>query len=137
VSGCIFCAIVSGEAPSWRVYEDEHSVAFMDINPATDGHTLVVPRGHIRDLWEIGENDAARVMQAAVRVAGAIKRTLEPDGINILHATGAVAFQSVFHFHLHLVPRTRGDGVRLPWQRTPGLPERIEDIAARIREAAV
>ena len=106
---CIFCAIADGSAPSHTIYADDDAVAFMDINPATDGHCLVIPRAHVKDLWEIGEEEAAKVMRAAVRVAGMIRSSLEPAGINILHATGAVAFQTVFHFHLHLVPRVSAD----------------------------
>lgn len=132
---CIFCAIVARRAPGWIVYEDEHAVAFMDINPATEGHTLVVPRAHIRDLWEIGEEAAAEVMRAAVRVAGHIREALTPDGINLMHATGAAAFQTVFHFHLHLVPRTWKDPIKLPWVPRPGNRTIIAGIAERIRHA--
>jgi histidine triad (HIT) family protein len=130
---CIFCAIVDGGAPSHQIYSDEHAIAFMDINPATDGHCLVIPRTHVKDLWEIDEDEASNVMRAAVRVAGMIRSALEPDGINLVQATGAVAFQTVFHYHLHLVPRTVGDRVKLPWIPEPGDPARIEEIAALIR----
>jgi histidine triad (HIT) family protein len=132
VNGCVFCAIVEGRSPSWKIYEDENAVAFMDINPATDGHVLVVPRSHIRDLWEIGEQDAANVMTAAVRVGERLKKVLKPDGLNILHATGAAAFQTVFHFHLHLIPRYAGDAIRLPWIRQPGDRDKIAAMAERI-----
>jgi histidine triad (HIT) family protein len=87
----------------------------------------------VRDLWEIDETTAANVMRAAVRVAGLIRSALEPDGVNILHATGAVAFQTVFHFHLHVVPRTKGDRVKLPWIPEPGDAARIEEVSALIR----
>lgn len=107
-------------------------MAFMDINPATEGHVLVVTRAHVADLWEISEDEAQRVMTAAVRVAGMIRRALNPDGINLVHATGAVAFQTVFHFHVHLVPRTVGDAVKLPWIPRPGDPARIAEVAAAI-----
>jgi histidine triad (HIT) family protein len=136
VGSCIFCAIVDGSAPSRRVYEDEHAIAFMDINPATDGHALVIPRDHVRDLWEIDEPVASKVMAAAVRVAAMMRKGLEPDGINILHATGAVAFQTVFHFHLHLIPRYRDDPIKLPWVPRPGDRTRIDAMAARIAGAA-
>jgi histidine triad (HIT) family protein len=136
VGGCIFCAIVEGSAPSETVYADEHTVAFMDINPATDGHTLVIPRTHVRDLWEISETEAARVMEASVRVAALMQRALAPDGMNILHATGAVAFQSVFHFHLHLIPRYVGDPIRLPWVPRPGDRSKIAEMAGKIRAAS-
>jgi histidine triad (HIT) family protein len=135
VDGCIFCAIVEGRSPSSTVYEDEHSIAFMDINPALDGHTLVIPRAHIRDLWEIGEVDAAKVMAASVRVAAQIRKALEPDGINIMHATGVVAFQSVFHFHLHLIPRYAGDPIKMPFVPRPGDRTKIAEIAEKIRAA--
>lgn len=130
---CIFCAIADGRAPSTRVYEDERTVAFMDINPMTEGHTLVIPRAHAPDLWSIGEDDASCVMRTAVRVAGMIRSALEPEGINMLQATGAVAFQTVFHFHVHLVPRNSGDGVRVAFPRAPGDPARLEEVAALIR----
>jgi len=132
-SDCIFCAIVEKRAPSETIYEDEHVIAFMDINPATDGHALVIPRAHVRDIWEIDQEEAAATMRAAVTVAEMIRSSLSPEGINMLHSTGAVAFQSVFHFHLHLVPRRRGDGIRLPWIPTPGDPERIAEVAALLR----
>jgi histidine triad (HIT) family protein len=135
VDNCIFCAIVEGRSPSANVYEDEHSIAFMDINPALDGHTLVIPRAHIRDLWEIGEEDAAKVMAASVRVAAQIRKALEPDGINIMHATGVVAFQSVFHFHLHLIPRYAGDPIKMPFVPRPGDRTKIAEIADKIRSA--
>ncbi len=135
MDGCIFCAIVEGRSPSANVYEDEHTIAFMDINPALDGHTLVIPRAHIRDLWEIGEDDAAKVMAASVRVAAQIRKALEPDGINIMHATGVVAFQSVFHFHLHLIPRYAGDPIKMPFVPRPGDRTKIAAIADKIRGA--
>ena len=132
---CIFCAIVSGDAPSSIVYEDEHAIAFMDINPALDGHTLVIPRRHTPDLWEIEEDEARHVMGAAVRVAARIREALKPDGINIMHATGIVAFQSVFHFHLHLIPRYTGDPIKLPFVPRPGDRTKIAEIAEKIRAA--
>jgi histidine triad (HIT) family protein len=136
VNGCIFCAIVDGSAPSRRIYEDEHAIAFMDINPATDGHALVIPRAHVRDLWEIDEPVASNVMAASVRVAAQMRKALEPDGINILHATGAAAFQTVFHFHLHLIPRYLGDPIKLPWVPRPGDRSKIDALAEKIASAA-
>jgi histidine triad (HIT) family protein len=133
VSFCIFCAIVEGDAPSSTVYEDEHAIAFMDINPATEGHTLVIPRKHVADLWEIGEEEARNVMAAALRVATKIRSALSPDGLNIMHATGVVAFQSVFHFHLHLIPRYRTDSIRMPFVPRPGDRTQIANIAEKIR----
>jgi histidine triad (HIT) family protein len=133
VEDCIFCAIVEGRSPSFPVYEDEHALAFMDINPATDGHTLVVPRRHVRDLWDIGEEDLRWVMAAAHRVAHRIKAALSPDGMNVIHASGWAAFQTVFHFHLHLVPRYKGDPIKLPWVPRPGDRTKISAMANNIR----
>ncbi|MHB8513559.1 MAG: HIT family protein [Actinomycetota bacterium] len=136
---CIFCAIVEGKAPSFRVYEDDSAIAFLDINPAVEGHTLVIPRKHARDLWEISEDEAAATMIASVRVAGQLRRALKPAGINIVHATGAVAFQSVFHFHLHLIPRNAGDPIKPPWslhERSFGFDRNaLQELAEKIRGA--
>lgn len=136
MSNCIFCAIVQNTAPAWVIYEDGHTMAFLDIAPATDGHTLVIPKRHVRDLWELSEADGRHVMVAAKRVAEWIKRALSPDGVNLFHATGAAAFQSVFHFHLHVVPRYNGDRVRKPWEPQPGDRDKMAAIAERIRRAA-
>ncbi len=131
---CIFCAIIEGKAEAEIVYEDEATVAFMDINPANPGHTLVVPRQHVRDVFDIDEETAAAVMRAAVRVARAIKAALQPDGVNLMQASGPAAFQSVFHFHFHVVPRWWDDSLKLPWRPTPGAPSVIQAAASRIRE---
>ena len=131
--GCVFCAIVAGEAPAQTVHRDEGTVAFMDINPATDGHVLVVPTGHASDLWELPEEDGVAVWRTVHRVARAIRETLRPDGLNLIQANGRVAFQTVFHFHVHVVPRYEGDAIRLPWIPRPGDPGRIEEVAGRIR----
>jgi len=118
------------------IYEDEGALAFMDINPATDGHALVIPRAHVKDLWEIGEDEAGRLMAATVRVAARIRRALSPDGLNIMHATGAAAFQTVFHFHLHVIPRYYHDPLKLPWVPRPGDRSKIAEVAGRIVAAA-
>lgn len=110
--GCPFCAIVEGRSPSHHVADDEHAVAFLDINPIVDGHVLVVPRRHAADLFDIEPADAASVMAAAVRVAAMQKQALACDGVTMIHASGRAAWQSVFHFHLHLLPRYAGDGLR-------------------------
>ena len=136
VDSCIFCSIVAGKSPAHVIYDDEDAFAFMDINPATDGHALVVPRAHIKDLWEIGEDEAGRLMAATVRVAGQIRKALEPDGLNIMHATGAAAFQTVFHFHLHVVPRWYHDPLKLPWVPRPGDRSKIAEVAGKIVAAA-
>ena len=128
---CIFCKIVAGEVPSTRVDEDERTVAFMDVNPATRGHVLVVPREHVVDLLAIGHEDLAACAATAQRVARRQKERLSADGVNLINSCGAAAWQTVFHFHIHVIPRYAGDPLRLPWQPAPG--DR-DEIAAAARE---
>jgi histidine triad (HIT) family protein len=132
---CIFCKIVAGELPSALVDEDDRTISFMDIAPATRGHALVVPRAHAADLLSVGEEDLLAVASAAQRLAGRAKERLGADGVNLLNACGAVAFQSVFHFHVHVIPRYEGDGLRLPWVPAPGDPAQIEAAAQDLRGA--
>ena len=128
---CLFCRIASGELPSTRVAEDERTVAFMDINPATRGHVLVVPREHSADLLEIGDADLDAVVRMGRRIAQRQKERLGADGVNLLNSCGQVAWQTVFHFHLHVIPRYAADPLRLPWEPAPG--DR-EEIAAAAQE---
>ncbi len=128
---CLFCKIVAGELPATLVHDDERTVAFMDINPATRGHLLVVPREHAADLHEIGAEDLAACSLAAQQLAGRMRERLGADGVNLISCAGAAAWQTVFHFHLHVVPRFEGDPLRLPWSPTPG--DR-DEIAAAARE---
>ena len=128
---CIFCKIAAGELPSTIVDEDERTIAFMDIAPATRGHLLVIPREHSPDLLTIGSEDLAAVGAAAQRLAARIKTRLGADGVNLLNSCGAVAFQTVFHFHMHVIPRYEDDGLRLPW--VPQAGDQAE-IAAAAKE---
>jgi histidine triad (HIT) family protein len=130
---CIFCKIVAGELPATIVDEDEHTIAFMDINPATRGHALVVPRKHAPDLLSIEPAELAAVAEAAQRLAARVKGRLSADGINVINSCGAAAWQTVFHFHLHVIPRYQGDPMRLPWLPAPGDPKQIAAAAAAIR----
>jgi len=132
---CIFCKIVEGELPSTRVDEDERTISFMDIAPATRGHALVIPREHSSDLLSVEEEDLRAVADASKRLAARAKERLGADGVNLLNACGAVAFQSVFHFHMHVIPRYEGDGLRLPWVPAPGDPEEIEAAAQELRSS--
>ena len=132
---CIFCAIVAGRAPADVVYEDEHTLAFMDINPATPGHVLVVPKNHAQDIFDVSEEDALHVMRVVQRVARGVDRALRPDGMNLFQANRRAAFQSVFHFHVHVIPRWRGDGIAPPWKHRSGEPEALREAAEKIREA--
>lgn len=121
---CIFCGIVAGEVPSTTIAETERAVAFMDINPATHGHALVVPRSHSTDLLEIEPDDLAACAHLAQEIAGRAKDRLGADGVNLLNCCGADAWQSVFHFHFHVIPRFKDrpdlDAIRLPWDPVPG-----------------
>ena len=130
---CIFCAIVAGQAPAEVVYEDEHALAFLDINPATRGHVLVVSKTHARDIFDITEEDAGNVMRAVVRVARAVDEALHPDGVNLIQANRRAAFQSVFHFHMHVIPRWWDDGIVPPWKHEPGDPQTLRETAKMIR----
>lgn len=110
MSECIFCAILAGDAPAELIHEDEHTLSFLDVAPITRGHTLVIPRAHCVDLFDIGEERAAAVMRSAVVVSSMVRSRLGADGVNLLHASGAVAWQTVFHFHVHVLPRYHDDG---------------------------
>ena len=128
---CLFCKIVAGEVPSTRVHEDERTIAFMDINPGTRGHLLVIPREHAKDLLEIGLDDLAAVSRSAKVMAERVKERLGADGVNLLNSCGQAAWQTVFHFHVHVIPRYSGDPLRLPWHPAPG--DR-DEIAAAARD---
>jgi histidine triad (HIT) family protein len=129
---CIFCKIVAGELPATIVGEDERTISFMDIAPATRGHTLVIPREHSADLLSIDAEDLAAVGLAAKRLATRVKQRLGADGVNLLNSCGAVAFQSVFHFHMHVIPRYEGDPLRLPWVPAEGDSEQIAAAAQEL-----
>ena len=134
---CIFCAIAKGEAPAEVVYEDQATLAFLDINPATPGHTLVIPKVHVRNIYDLSDETAAAVMRTATLVARGLRSALRPDGMNLMQANERAGFQSVFHFHFHLVPRWVGDGLRLPWKPEPGDPQAIAEAASRIRKVLI
>jgi histidine triad (HIT) family protein len=112
---CLFCKIVAGEIPATRVHEDDRTVAFMDINPATRGHLLCIPKAHAADIHAISEEDACAVVRTAKEMAGRIVERLGADGVNVLQSNGAKAWQTVFHYHVHVIPRYDGDPLRLPW----------------------
>ena len=124
---CLFCKIVAGEIPSTRVYEDERTIAFMDINPGTKGHLLVIPREHSKDLLAIAPEDLAACAHTAKVMAARVKERLQADGVNLINSCGQKAWQTVFHFHLHVIPRYDGDPLRLPWIPGPG---DMDEIAA-------
>lgn len=132
---CLFCGIVGGTIPSTKVYEDAKTYAFMDISPASEGHLLVVPKTHTPNLLEIPPADLAAVLETAQRLAKRQLEVLGADGVNLINSCGEAAWQTVFHFHLHVIPRYAGrDTLRLPWVPTPGDPEAIQATAARLTE---
>jgi histidine triad (HIT) family protein len=132
-SDCLFCGIVDGSVPSQTIDSDEHTVAFMDIAPATPGHALVVPRKHSADLLEIELDDLSATVNAAQRLARRMKDVLAADGVNLINACGAAAWQTVFHFHIHVVPRYEDDPLKLPWVPEEGDQDEIARYARVLR----
>ena len=130
---CIFCKIIAGELPSTIVAEDERTVSFMDINPGTRGHALVIPREHATDLLSIGSDDLDACMRAAQKQAHRAKDKLGADGVNVLNSCGEAAWQTVFHFHVHVIPRYDDDPLKLPWVPGPGDEEEIAAAAEQLR----
>jgi histidine triad (HIT) family protein len=131
---CLFCGIVAGRVPAQVVNSDEHTVAFMDINPATRGHALVVPREHATDLMDVSDADLERTLAAARRLARRIDEVLEPAGFNLLNSCRPAAWQTIFHFHVHVIPRYDDDPLKLPWIPRNGDEDEIAAIAERLRE---
>ena len=132
---CVFCKIRDGEMPAMRVYEDERTLAIMDINPVNSGHCLVISKAHAPTLWDADPVDLQAAITAAQKVAVALKTVVKPDGLNMLQANGAAAFQSVLHYHLHLIPRWNNDGKGFDWSLVPGDRGQIQAIGERLREA--
>jgi histidine triad (HIT) family protein len=130
---CIFCKIVAGEVPSFKLFEDAETLAFMDINPVHDGHCLVIPKAHYLNIFEIAPEAFAAAARTAIRVANAVNAAVKPDGLNLIQANGEGAGQSVGHFHLHVFPRRTDDGVAINWDPKPGDRAHIAQIAERIR----
>jgi len=131
---CMFCKIIAGELPAEKVAEDEHTVAFMDINPWTRGHALVIPREHSKNLYEISDDDLAATMAAAKRLAGTVRDKLGAAGVNLLNSCEAAAWQTVFHFHVHVIPRYEDDPLRLPGQPLQPEEGELARVARELRE---
>jgi len=130
---CIFCKIVTGELPAEIVQEDEHTLAFMDINPWTRGHTLVVPRRHSRNLYEAPEEDLLHAASAAQRLALAMRDRLDCDGVDLLNACEPAAWQTVFHLHIHVIPRYDDDPLQLPVRPQPADQDQLAEVASDLR----
>jgi histidine triad (HIT) family protein len=135
VADCIFCAIVRGDAPSTRVYEDDRVIAILDIFPWTRGHTLVIPKHHSATIFDIGADDASAVINAARRLAPALRDAVGAEGMNLLQSNGSAAWQTVDHLHLHLIPRWSDDGLVSPASAGKADPAVLESTAKEITEA--
>jgi histidine triad (HIT) family protein len=130
---CIFCKIIAAEIPSFKLYEDDATLAFMDINPANEGHALVIPKEHAPNLHTVSPAALTATLLTAQKLAAAIDETLRPDGLNLVQANGPAAAQSVLHFHMHLLPRSDGDDLKLNWGLEAGDMDAIGALAERIR----
>ena len=136
MTDCIFCAIVDGTGSAERVAEDDDTVSFMDIHPVNPGHVLTVPRRHAVDIWDLSEGEAEKLMAATRRVCDQIRSAIAPPGLDLFVANGVVGGQTVFHVHVHSIPRWPNDAWIDPWTPTAGDPNEIAEVAARLREAA-
>lgn len=131
---CIFCAIVTGDLPCEQIAETDRALAFMDLNPATRGHALVIPKKHAADLLDMAPDELSHCAVLAQEIAGRAMDRLGADGVNLVNACGAAAWQTVFHFHIHVVPRYAGrDGLQLPWIPKPGDPAVIAAAGEQLR----
>jgi len=130
---CLFCKIIAGEIPCFKLFENDDTLAFMDINPANEGHALVIPKEHARDVYAVSDTAITATVKTAKKIAAAIDKTLNPDGLNLLQCNGPAAAQSVFHFHMHVLPRRKGDELKLNWGLEPGDMDTIDTLAERIR----
>ncbi len=135
VADCVFCRIIRGEIPSFQIFDDERALAFMDINPANPGHALVIPKMHAESIFTIEEPFLRATVLVAQRVARAVRKVFEPYGLNIVQANGPGAAQSVAHFHWHVLPRAKDDGLLMNWPLRPGDKTALADAAGRLRLA--
>ena len=133
MSDCVFCKIVAGQIPSTRVHEDEHTLAFMDLGQVNPGHVLVAVKKHAANLFELDDVQAAAVARTSTRVARAIRDAFAPAGLSVYQANGKAAGQTVFHYHVHLLPRHDADGMELSWPVKNPPREKLEDYAGQIR----
>ena len=129
---CIFCKIAAGEIPSRKIYEDKDLIAIMDLSPTSKGHSLIIPKEHYTNIYDIDEEIAGKVMKTAKKLATKMTVALNCDGFNLLQNNGETAGQTMFHFHMHLIPRYKGDTVNISWN--PGTPEQdAAELAAKIK----
>jgi histidine triad (HIT) family protein len=130
---CIFCKVIAGEIPGEIVDSDARTVTVMDINPATRGHVVVIPREHAENLLTVSEEDLAATMGAVRRIIERTQETFAPAGFNVLNNMGRAAWQSIFHFHVHVIPRYADDPLQLPWLPEPADPGELAAVANELR----
>jgi histidine triad (HIT) family protein len=130
---CIFCKIVAGEIPSHKIDEDDKTLAFMDINPWTRGHSLVIPKEHSRNIYDIAEGDLAAAIAMAQRIAQRSRDRLNCEGVNLVQSSEPAAMQTVFHTHIHVLPRYSDDGLKLPAHPKPAEQEELAGLAEELR----
>ena len=135
MDNCVFCRIVRGEIPATVVWQDDLTIAFMDIGSVNPGHMLVAAKAHVENLYGADDRLAAAMFQTAARVARAAHQALQPHGISVYQANGAAAGQTVFHVHIHVLPRWESDGMRLTWPVRNPPREELERVAAQLRAA--
>ena len=133
MSDCIFCKIVAGEVPASKVYEDAQTIAFMDLGQVNPGHVIVAVKPHVENIYGLSEELAGAVFQTATRVAKAVKQTMQPDGMTLLQANEKAGYQTVFHFHLHVLPRHADDGVTFTWPARNPSREVLDQLAQTIK----
>lgn len=133
MDNCIFCKIVSGEFSSWKIYEDEHTYAFLDINPANEYHTLVIPKKHYVDIFDIPEEEAAAVIKTVKKITSLYKDKLGIKNVQIINSSGAEAQQDVFHIHFHIVPRFSGDGQDIKWKTHNEWCSRFDELLLKLK----
>lgn len=129
---CIFCKILAGEIPSTAVYEDDDFKAILDVNPAARGHVIILPKNHAANIYELPDEDASKIMVVAKKIATAIEKAYHCDGVNILQNNGEAAGQTVFHLHVHVIPRFKGDTVNIGWKQGD-MPENLDAICKEIQ----
>jgi len=135
MSDCVFCKIRDGQIPATKIYDDERTMVIMDINPINSGHCLVITKAHAATVWDAEPADLQAAITTAKKVAMSIRDTLKPDGLNMLQANGPAAFQSVPHYHLHLIPRWENDGKGFDWTLVPGDRAHIQSVGERLLQA--
>jgi histidine triad (HIT) family protein len=131
--GCVFCAIAAGKARAHVIDEDQWTISFLDVAPSTPGHVLVIPKRHAADIWEIEPHEFAAVMETVRRLSLRLRERLDPDGLNVINSCRPAGWQTVFHLHVHVIPRYVDDQLRSPWKPRPADPAALAELAARLR----